>query len=152
MSPTGPFESPSAVGRTMFGVATVLTALFGLAGDARWFAASGAFGTAWWAWDFLWENVVGPLGGWFVGALTGSATVEEPPELTLDDTIRLLEGHLAADGVPRHVQDQSALRLAEIYRLNRNDPTRAEDVIRRVRARWPDAPELKRFDQAQGKA
>ncbi len=147
MAGTGPFESPSAVGRTMFGAATVITALLGLAGDARWFAASGGFGAAWWAWDFLWDNVVGPVGDWFTGMLTGSTSVEEPPDLTLDDTIRLLESHLAADGVTRHVQIQSALRLAEIYRLNRNDPVKAKAVIEQVRARWPDAPELKVFER-----
>jgi hypothetical protein len=147
MSAGNHFESPGAVGRFMFGVATVLTALLGLTGDARWFAASGAFGTVWWAWDFLADSVVGPLGGWFLGLLTGSATVEEPPELTLDDTVRLLESHLSADGVTRHVQIQSALRLAEIYRLNRKDPARAKAVIEQVRARWPDAPELKVFER-----
>lgn len=152
MPATGPFESPSAVGRTMFGVATVLTALLGLAGDGRWFVASGAFGTAWWAWDFVWDSVVSPLGGWFVGALTGSATVEEPPELTLEDTIRLLESHLEGDGVPRHVQVQSALRLAEIYRLNRKDDARARDVIRRVKDKWPDAKELEVFERGGGGA
>ena len=150
MSAGNHFESPGAVGRFMFGVATVLTALLGLTGDARWFAASGAFGTVWWAWDFLADSVVGPLGGWFLGLLTGSATVEEPPELTLDDTVRLLESHLSADGVTRHVQIQSALRLAEIYRLNRKDPVRAEEVIRLVRERWPDAPELRVFEKAEG--
>ena len=147
MPPVGPATSPSAVGRTLLGAATVLTALLGLTGDARWFAASGAFGTAWWAWDFLSESVFGPLGSWLFGMLTGSAIVEEPPDLTLDDTVRLLESHLTADGVTRHVQIQSALRLAEIYRLNRKDPVKAEEVISRVRARWPDAPELKVFER-----
>lgn len=142
-----PFQSPSAVGRTMFGAATVLTALLGLAGDARWFAASGAFGTAWWAWDAVWDSVLGPLGGWFSGMLTGTADVDEPPDLTLDDTVRLLESHLTADGVTRHVQIQSALRLAEIYRLNRKDPAKADEVLARVRAKWPDAPELKVFQR-----
>jgi hypothetical protein len=147
MPTPGPFESPSAVGRALFGVATVLTALLGLAGDARWFAASGAFGTVWWAWDFLSDNVVGPLGGWLLGMFTGAASVEEPPDLTLDDTVRLLESHLSADGVTRHVQIQSALRLAEIYRLNQKDPAKAKAVIERVRAKWPDAPELKVFER-----
>jgi hypothetical protein len=143
----GPADSPSAFGRWALGAATLLTALLGVLGDARWFAASGAFGTAWWAWDFLWDSVVGPAGSWFFGMLTGAAGVEQPPDLTLDDTIRLLESHLSADGVTRHVQIQSALRLAEIYRLNRKDPERAADVIRRVRERWPDAAELKVFER-----
>jgi len=143
VSATPRFDSPRAVGRAFFGAATVVTALLGFFGDQRWLAASGAFGIAWWGWDFVWENVLGPLGGLVTGILGGSATVEDPPDLTLDDTIRLLESHLAAEGVPRHVQIQSALRLSEIYRLNRNDPAKADAVIQRVRERWPDAPELK---------
>ena len=118
--------------------------MLGVTGDPRWLAASGAFGLAWWAWDALWENVLGPLGGLFTGMLTGTADVQTPPDLTVDDTIRLLEDHLSADAVPRHVQIQSALRLAEIYRLSRHDPARAEEVLAKVRARWPGAPELER--------
>ena len=145
--PRSRLQSPGTFGRQLFGVVTVVTALLGLLGDARWFAASGACGIAWWAWDFLWDNVLGPLGGWFSGMLTGTATVEEPPDLTLDDTIRLLESHLAGDGVTRHVQIQSALRLAEIYRLNRKDEAKAEAVLARIRSKWPDAPELRVFEK-----
>jgi hypothetical protein len=143
MAPFGGPTSPGAVGRKALGAATLVSALFGVLGDARWFAASAAFGTAWWGWDFLFANVFGPLGDWLTAMLTGAATVEEPPDLSLDDTIRLLESHLGAEGVPRHVQIQSALRLAEIYRLNKRDPQRARDVIDKVKSRWPDAPELR---------
>jgi hypothetical protein len=148
MAPFGSPTSPGAVGRKALTAATVLTALLGLFGDARWFAASAAFGTAWWAWDFLFANVLGPLGGWLTGMLTGTATIVEPPDLSLDDTVRLLESHLAANEAPRHVQIQSALRLAEIYRTAKNDPARAREVLERVRARWPDAPELRRFEES----
>jgi len=143
----GSSTSPSAAGRMLLGTATIVTALLGLAGDARWFAMSGALGVAWWAWDWLFENVVGPLGSLFTGALTGTAEVEEPPDLSLDDTVRLLEDNLAADGVTRHVQLQSALRLAEIYRLNRHDEAKAQAVIQKVRERFPDAPELAMFEK-----
>jgi len=143
MATFGPDTSPSVVGRRFLAGATIVATLLGLLGDPRFFAASGAFGVAWWGWDFIWDNVIGPLGGWFSGMLTGTSTVESPPDLTVDDTIRLLEDHLAADGVPRHVQIQSALRLAEIYRLNKQDPQRARDVLQRVKERWPDAPELR---------
>ena len=146
----GSATSPSAIGRRALGMATVCSVVLGLAADPRWFAASGAFGAVWWAWDFVWDNILGPLGGFLTGAITGTADVQEPPDLSLDDTIRLLEDHLAADGVTRHVQIQSALRLAEIYRLNKRDPDRARDVIARARTRWPDAPELRRFETATG--
>lgn len=134
--------SAGAVGRVAFGAATILAAVLGLLSDARWFAASGAFGAVWWAWDALCDNVFTPLGQLLTGAITGSSGVEEPPDLTVDDTVRLLESHLAADATPRHVQIQSALRLAEIYRLNKKDPAKAEEVLAKVRAKWPDAPEL----------
>ena len=145
----GSTTSPSTAGRMLLGMGTIAAALLGLAGDARWFAASGALGIAWWAWDWLFENVFGPLGSWFTSGLTGTAEVEEPPDLSLDDTVRLLEDHLAADGVTRHVQIQSALRLAEIYRLNRHDEAKAQAVIQKVRERFPDAPELAMFEKNQ---
>ncbi len=146
MSGSGSAISASAVGRVAFGAATIGSALLGLL-DARWFAASAAFGGVWWAWDALCDNVFAPLGRLFSSAIAGSSGVEEPPQLTVDDTVRLLESHLAADAVPRHVQIQSALRLAEIYRLNKKDPARADEVLRRIRQRWPDSPELERFER-----
>jgi hypothetical protein len=144
-----PFQSPASpvdLGRKFLGAATIVTLVFGLAGNARWFAASAALGTAWWAWDLLITNVLVPIGEWFTRMITGTALVEEPPDLSLDDTVRLLESHLAADEVPRNVRIQSALRLAEIYQRGKNDPAKAREVLERVRAKWPDAPELKRFE------
>jgi len=150
MAPFGSATSPSAIGRRALGIATILSVILGLAGDARWFGASASFGTAWWFWDYLWANVIGPLGDWLMGMLTGTATVEEPPDLSLDDTIRLLESHLSSNEATRHVQIQSALRLAEIYQITKKDPARARAVIERVQAKWPDAPELRRFRESFG--
>ncbi len=141
--------SPGAVGRVAFGAATIVAALLGLL-DARWFAASAAFGGVWWAWDALCENVFAPFGRVLGGAVTGASGIEEPPALTVEDTVRLLESHLAGDAVPRHVQIQSALRLAEIYRLNQKDEAKATEVIRRERERWPDSPELDLFEKVRG--
>lgn len=140
----GPINSAGAVGRLAFGAATVAAALLGaMLADARLLAAAGAFGTIWWAWDLLAANVLAPMGRLLTGAVTGTSGVEEPPDLTVDDTIRLLESHLAGDAAPRHVQIQSALRLAEMYRWNRKDEAKAEEVLAKVRAKWPDAPEFK---------
>jgi hypothetical protein len=141
--------SPGAVGRVAFGAATILAAILGLLSDPHWFAASGAFGAVWWGWDGLCDSVFAPIGHVLAAAITGSGGVEEPPDLTVDDTVRLLESHLAGDAVPRHVQIQSALRLAEMYRLNRRDEAKAQDVIRRVKERWPGAPELARFENRE---
>jgi hypothetical protein len=40
----------------------------------------------------------------------------------------------------------AALRLAEIYRKYRHDSHRAEALVGRVRAKYPDAPELRGVD------
>ena len=143
MDPEGPVPSPAGVGRVAFGAATILTALLGLAGDHRWLAASGAFGTLWWFWDLFWENVAAPLGSWFQGLLAGS-TGARSAELTAADTIRMLEATVRNEKASRHVRIQAALRLAELYRYARRDPESASAVLRLVRDRYPDAPELER--------
>ena len=141
MAMLGPDLSPARIGRFAFAAATLLSVLLGLLVDPRWFAASASFGTLWWLWDSLWESLLGPLGSWFNGLLTGSVGEPGAPGLTTDDTIRMLEDHLRSDGVPRHVQIESAIRLEELYRLARKDPARAAEVMRVTRERWPDAPE-----------
>lgn len=147
MAVLGPDVAPSRIGRFAFAVATLLSVLLGLTVDRRWLAASASFGTLWWLWDLIWDSILGPLGKWCNGLLTGAWGASDAPGLTVDDTIRMLEDHLRSDGVPRHVQVQSAIRLEELYRLARKDPEKAADVIRRVRARWPDAPELAAYER-----
>ncbi len=142
----GSAQSPSAVVRRFLAGATVLAAIGGFAGDAKWLGAAAALGTAWWGWDFLCDNVFGPLGRLLTGMMTGTSLIEQGPDLSVEDRIRLLENNLAGDGVTRHVQIQSALRLAEIYQLTRKDPAKAKEIIARAKERWPDAPELKLFE------
>ena len=149
MAMLGPDAAPSKIGRFAFGAATLLSALLGLTVDERWFAASASFGALWWLWDSVWDYLLGPLGDWFGGLITGTFGEEDAPGLTADDTIRMLEDHLHGDGVPRHVQIQSALRLEELYRLARKDPAKADAVIRMARDRWPDAPELQAHERRE---
>lgn len=147
MTMLGPDAAPSRIGRFTFAAATLISVLLGLTVDRRWLAASAAFGTLWWLWDLVWDDVLGPFGAWCTALLTGSLGVQDGPALTTDDTIRLLEDHLQGDGVPRHVQIQSAIRLEELYRLAKKDPDRAADVIRKARGRWPDSPELEALER-----
>ncbi len=146
----GPAQSPGIVGRRFLAGATVLAAIGGIAGDSKWLGAAAALGTAWWGWDFLCDNVFGPLGRLLTAMITGTSLIEQGPDLSVDDRIRLLENNLAGDGVTRHVQIQSALRLAEIYQLTRKDPAKAREVIERAKEKWPDAPELKLFEDVMG--
>lgn len=139
--------SPGAVVRGFVAAATLVFGLAGfLGGDARWVAASGAFGVMWLVWDFLSAHVFDPLGDWFSrrwsgGTGSGDAPRRGPP---LDDTVRLLESHLRP-GVARSVVVQAAIRLEEIYRTVREDPVRAREVIARARELVPDAAELERY-------
>jgi hypothetical protein len=151
MTLTGRYQSPIAVVRAVLAVASVAFGVVGLAlGEPRVLAAAGALAILWTAWDVLWTRVLGPAVDWATRALTegvsGPSTDTRP---TLDDTIRLLESHLARDAA-RSVHIQAAIRLEEIYRTVRKDPERAREVIARIRSRYPDAEELARFQRDDG--
>ncbi len=147
MSPQ--FLSPGAVIRRMLMVATITFTVAGFAfgRDPRWFVAAGACGVLWTVWDIVWGRLLAPLGDWMAHGLVGGvgqAGADLRP--TLDDTVRLLESHLASQAA-RPVQIRAAIRLEEIYRTAYRDPDRARDVIGVVRKRFPDAPELERFEK-----
>ncbi len=99
----------------------------------------------WGAWSFfgtLLESVVEPLGRFFGGALTGGA-MPGGSTITIDDETAMLEHVLDADPpLPRHRTVLAGIRLAEIYRTHQHDVAKAEQVITRLVARYPDAPEL----------
>jgi hypothetical protein len=140
--------SPWPVVRTTLAIFTAAFVVLGVAsGDLRWWAASAATGTAWWVWDLFVAHVLEPLEDWVVhvvsgGFLEGGRDTAGRP--TLDETVAYLERHLA-NPTSRQVDLNAAIRLAEIYRTVKQDSARAEAVLRTVRERYPDAPELARF-------
>lgn len=67
--------------------------------------------------------------------------------VTLDDEIADLERRLADPTLAAEHEIPAALRLAEIYRKYRHDSRRAEALVGRVRAKYPDAPELQGADR-----
>lgn len=143
---------PISVGgivRAVFGLATIVFAVIGflLGSDPRWFAASGAFGLIWTLWGWAHDHVLSPFGEWLARAGVGDVGQMKVGGLrpTLDDTIRLLESHLAGRA-SREVQIHAAIRLEEIYRTVKKDPARAAEVMAQVRALYPEAPELERPD------
>ncbi len=134
--------------RALFGTACIATLFVAVLvqDDPRWYAISGGLGLIWWAWDLLLEHVLLPVGYWLFDMFTGGP--EDPrasqDRLTLDDTIRLLENHLARP-TSRKVDINSAIRLEEIYRTVKQDPESARRVIETVLERYPDARELGRY-------
>ncbi len=134
--------------RLVLGLATLVFAVAGFVFDrnTQLFVAAGACATMWWAWDFLVEFVFEPIEAFAHHLLQGGAVQGDPSvhRPTLDDTVRLLENHLA-NPTSAKVDINAAIRLEEIYRTAKKDSAKAQAVIRTVRERYPDAPELERF-------
>jgi hypothetical protein len=151
MSPFERYTNPGVVVRAVFAAATVVFLVLGLGlRSPRLLAAAAVFGLVWTLWDVLWYRLLGPGGAWAARVLTqgvGEAPAATRP--TLDDTIRLLEHHLA-HGADRHVEIQAAIRLEEIYRTIRKDPERARAILDAVRRKYPDAEEIARRDRTVG--
>ncbi len=80
-------------------------------------------------------TLVGTAGAALSRLFQGSA-------ITLDDEIADLELRLKDPTLSAEHEIPAALRLAEIYRKYRHDSHRAERLVDRVRAKYPDAPEL----------
>jgi hypothetical protein len=99
----------------------------------------------WGAWSFfdaVLESVVEPFGRFLGNALTGGA-MPGGSTITIDDEMAMLEHLLDADPPPpQHRVVLAGIRLAEIYRTHQHDAAKAEQVITRLVARYPDAPEL----------
>lgn len=147
---TGPPPySITRVVRLIFGTATIvlLVAAFVVRSDPRLFVASAACGVIWWVWDLLVEYVATPLGDWVSRQLLGGGIGALPPQVrpNLEEVVRLLEGYLQR-GASRRVDINAAIRLEEIYRTVKKDPARARGAIRLAKERYPDAPELARYE------
>jgi hypothetical protein len=140
-------DNPAQVVRWAFALATMAFLAEGLLQKSSGaLVASGVFGTMWWAWDLLNDNVFRPFGDWLAGLLSGDAlATDDSDPLTLDDTAELLE-HRLKPGVAPHIVIQAAIRLEEIYRTGGHDPAKARSVIARARELVGDAPQLKRYD------
>jgi len=120
-------------------------------------AALAAFGYDWLStgrgdWRLIaFAGLVLTLTDIFAGFLETAGTVLsrmfQGSVITLDDEIADLELRLADPTLEPEREIPAALRLAEIYRKYRHDARRAEGLVGRVRAKYPDAPELQGVDR-----
>jgi hypothetical protein len=144
--------TPRAVVRGLLGGAT-LVALVALVpvsvaeGHIEWklvalvFALWGGYGLC----DMMLGSVVEPLGRFMEGQLTGG---DMPPGagITIEQETASLERLLAGDTAPPpppHRAILAGIRLAEIYRTHEHDTAKADALIARLAAQYPDAPELR---------
>ncbi len=139
MEPDPP--SPLAVARRILGPAlgaagVVVVVRFFLTGrvDSALLAFFAILWAAFGAVTGFFHVVLEPLSGLWGRMMGGSA-------ITLADEIATLE-HLLTQALPPEREIQSALRLAEIYRKYRRDNGRADALLARLRAKYPEAREL----------
>jgi hypothetical protein len=98
--------------------------------------------SAWGFFDLVLGSVVEPLGRFLGNALTGGA-MPEGTSITIEQETTMLERVLDADPpAPPHRAALAGIRLAEIYRTHQHDRAKADALIARLLARYPDAPEL----------
>ncbi|HEX4601706.1 MAG TPA: hypothetical protein VH116_09985 [Gemmatimonadales bacterium] len=93
--------------------------------------------------DTLMDSAIEPLGRFFTGQFVGG---EMPAEtrITIAQETATLERLVAVEpSGPAHRVVLAGIRLAEIYRTCQHDPAKADALLARLTAQFPDAPELK---------
>ena len=141
--------TPRVVVRGILGFAAVgavgaLVVVSLAVGHIEWRLAALAL-TLWSAYGF-WDALLGalfePLGQLLGDQLTGG--MPGSTGITIDQETTSLEHLLAADPPPApHRMILAGIRLAEIYRTHQRDVPKADALIARLAAQYPDAPELR---------
>lgn len=118
-------------------------ALFAGTRDWRALGLAAAAWTLWTVMRGLLDTVIDPfatiLGNLLAG---GSVGVDSAATVTIEEETLMLERHLA-EGRPAHREILIGIRLAEIYRTHQRDSSKADALIARLCARYPDARELR---------
>lgn len=139
--------SPRAVVGRIVGGATALSTLALLAilistGHIEW-KLVGLVGILWGMWGFLgglFGSLLEPAGRFLVNQLTGNVALPDATETLEKQTARL--ERLIAQPLEPHHEILVGIRLAEIYRINQHEPAKADALLERLRAKYPDAREL----------
>ena len=101
--------------------------------------------TLWSAWgffDMILGSVLEPLGRFLGNALTGGA-MPGGTGITIEQETAMLERVLTGEtAAPAHRTMLAGIRLAEIYRTHQRDDAKADALIARLIARYPNALEL----------
>jgi hypothetical protein len=139
--------APRAFVRQFLGIATLvsvgaLLVLLVSTGRIEWKLVTLA-GFLWAAWSFiggLYSQVIEPAGRFLANQLTGNVSMPVKNE-TIEELTARLERLLEQETTPHH-ELLVGIRLAEIYRTRQKDPAKSDAVLARLRAKYPDAPEL----------
>jgi hypothetical protein len=139
-------QDPRAAVRRLIGGVTVVA--WALAGVSWWSSGSidwslvGFAGVMWGVYSFLTTIVdtVTDLGRFIGNQFTGNVALPVPQD-TIDAQTARFE-RMLAEPLDRHREILIGIRLAEIYRTHELDEAKSAALLDRLRARYPDAPEL----------
>ncbi len=145
--PDAPAAVPRPFVRRFLGLATlgaaglVIVVLIST-GQIEWKLVTLA-GFLWAAWSFiggLYSQVIEPAGRFLANQLTGNVSMPVKNE-TIEEVTARLERLLEQETTPHH-ELLVGIRLAEIYRTRQKDPAKSDALLARLRAKYPEAPEL----------
>lgn len=140
-------ETPRPFVRRFLGLATLaavalVVLILVSTGQIEWKLVTLA-GFLWAMWSFfagLYSQVIEPAGRFLINQLTGNVSLPGTTE-TIDEQTRRLERMLEQETTPHH-EILVGIRLAEIYRTRQKDSAKSDALLARLRAKYPDAPEL----------
>lgn len=139
-------QDPRAALRRIIGGVTV--AAWAFAGFAWWSSGSidwtavGFAGAMWGIYSFLTTiaDTATDLGRFVANQFTGNVALPVPQD-TIDAQTDRFE-RMLQEPLDRHREILIGIRLAEIYRTHQLDEAKSTALLDRLRARYPDAPEL----------
>ena len=140
--------SPRAIARGIFGGALILATLGMI---VVWWDSGHVdshllafIGTLWVFWGLVSDvfGVATGLGRLFGDQLTGTADGGPPLRIDIDQETVLLERLIAEPPPVPHREILAGIRLAEIYRTHQHDSAKSAALLARLRAKYPEAPEL----------
>lgn len=153
IDPREPQDPRAALRRVLGGVTVVSWALAGFAwwssGSIDW-GAVGFAGTVWAIYSFfttIADTVTG-LGRFIGNQFTGNVALPVPQD-TIEEQRARFE-HMLQEPLDRHREIIVGIRLAEIYRTHDVDEVKSTALLDRLRAKYPDAPELFHSDHLGG--
>ena len=145
----GPEDPRVALRRIIGGVTLVAWVLAGWSwlssGSIDW-TLVGFAGAMWGIYSFLTTIVdtTTDLGRFIVNQFTGNVALPVPQD-TIDEQTARFE-RMLAEPLDRHREILIGIRLAEIYRTHQIDEAKSAALLDRLRAKYPDAPELLNAD------
>ncbi|HEY6808525.1 MAG TPA: hypothetical protein VI160_07035 [Gemmatimonadales bacterium] len=142
------WEDPRAVVRGLLGgavaIATVILVIVSIAAGRVDWTLAGFVGLLWVFWSAFNDVVrvfVEPVTRRIMGVAVGGVA-DGVPLISIDEETGYLERLLGNTGLPPHRRILIAVRLAEIYRTHQHDQAKSDALLARLRAEYPDAPEL----------